>query len=341
MSAGSISRAPVDPRDFKSVLVVKPSSLGDIVHTLPAARLIKRAHPHLKLSWIANTEWTPLIEGCPFVDEVIPFPRKTFSGVGGALRSLAWAAKWNRTEREVPELVLDFQGLLRSGSISFARGADVVLGLSDSREGAAAFFDRIVPVDARAHAVRRNLEMVRALGIEFTDADIAFDLPAGAAPAGFDAQTPFVLLHPFSRGKGKALEPSVLQTLCDCLGGVRLVIVGMGGPESAPRGPRITDLTDATTLPELIWLMRRAKACVSVDSGPMHIAAAVNDRTLGIHTWTDPRKVGPFDPRAWILKGGRIARCADFSEEECLGDVGLTEGDARRLADFVLGTMLA
>lgn len=334
-------RPPVDLRDFNSVLVVKPSSLGDIVHTLPAARLIKQAHPHLKLRWIANTEWMPLIEGCPFVDEVIPFPRKTFRGVSGALRSLAWAAKWNRTRREVPELVLDFQGLLRSGTISFARGADLVLGMSDAREGASAFFDHTVAVDAQAHAVRRYLEMVRALGIEFADGDIRFELPEGTAPAGFDEQTPFVLLHPFSRGKGKALEPQVLQTLCDCLGGVRLVIVGVCEPGSAPRGTRITDLTNATSLPELIWLMRRTKACVSVDSGPMHIAAAVNDRTLGIHTWTDPRKVGPFNPRSWILKGGRIAHCADFTEEECLKEAVVTEGDARRLADFVLGSMLA
>lgn len=334
-------RPPVDLRDFKSVLVVKPSSLGDIVHTLPSARLIKQAHPHLKLRWIANTEWMPLIEGCPFVDEVIPFPRKSFRGVGGALRSLAWAANWNRSEREVPELVLDFQGLLRSGTISFARGADAVLGMSDAREGATSFFDHVVPVDAHAHAVRRYLEMVRALGIDFSDSGIVFSLPEGGAPAGFDAQTPFVLLHPFSRGKGKALEPQVLQTLCDCLGSVRLVIVGISRPDSAPRSPRITDLANATTLPELIWLMRRAKACISVDSGPMHIASAVNDRTLGIHTWTDPRKVGPFNPKAWILKGGRIAHCAEFSEEECLRDAPVTEGDARRLADFVLGTMLA
>lgn len=337
----SASPPPVDLRDFKSVLVVKPSSLGDIVHTLPAARLIKRAHPHLKLRWIANSEWTPLIDGCPFVDEVIAFPRKEFRGVAGGLRSLAWAAQWNRTARETPEIVLDFQGLLRSGSISFTRGSDWIVGMSDAREGAAGFFDQVVPVDPLAHAVDRYLEIVRALGIEFGADDVVFDLPEGAAPSDFDATQSFALLHPYSRGEGKALDPSVLQTLCDGLTSVRVVIVGVADLAPVVRGAHVIDLTNRTTLPELIWLMRHARACVSVDSGPMHIAAAVNDRTLGIHTWTDPRKVGPYNSRAWVWKASRIAHRTDFSDAECMAEARVLEPEASRIADFVIGTMMA
>lgn len=337
----SASPPPVDLRDFKSVLIVKPSSLGDIVHTLPAVRLIKRAHPHLKLRWIANSEWTPLIDGCPFVDEVISFPRKEFRGLAGGLRSLAWAARWNRAARETPEIVLDFQGLLRSALISFTRGADWIVGMSDAREGASSFFDHGVPVDAQAHAVDRYLEMVRALGIDFAEKDIVFDLPEGTAPTGFDAAQPFVLLHPYARGTGKALEPAVLQTLCDCLTSTRVVIVGVTDAASVVRGGHVIDVANRTSLPELVWLMRRARACVSVDSGPMHIAAAVNGRTLGIHTWTDPRKVGPYNASAWIWKATRIAHRSEFSEPECLKDARVTEPDARRIADFVLGTLMA
>ena len=102
----------------------------------------------------------------------------------------------------------------------------------------------------------------------------------------------------------------------------------------------MVDLTGRTTLPELIWLMRRARACVSVDSGPMHIAAAVNDRTLGLHTWTDPRKVGPYNASAWVWKAARIAHRGEFSEEECMKDAHVAEPDARRIADFVLGTLM-
>ena len=335
------SPSPVDPRDFKSVLIVKPSSLGDIVHTLPAARLIKRAHPHLKLRWIANNEWTPLIDGCPFVDEVIEFPRRQFRGAVGVLKSLGWAAGWNRAARETPEIVLDFQGLFRSGWISFARGSDWIMGMSDAREGASRFYDQVVAVDSVAHAVDRYLEMVKALGITFGEADVVFDLPQGSPPAGFDATQPFLLLHPCSRGVGKALDSAALQTLCDCLTSVHIVIVGLAEPASVVSGAHVVNLVNRTTLPELIWLMRRARACVSVDSGPMHIAAAVNQRTLGIHTWTDPRKVGPYSADSWVWKATRIAHRGEFTDEECLKEAQVSEPDARRISDFVLGTLMA
>jgi ADP-heptose:LPS heptosyltransferase len=75
------------------------------------------------------------------------------------------------------------------------------------------------------------------------------------------------------------------------------------------------NLLNRTTLPELCWLLRHARFTVSVDSGPMHIAAAVSANLLSIHTWSDPRKVGPFNshaPGAWIWKDGKIGRMADF-----------------------------
>jgi ADP-heptose:LPS heptosyltransferase len=335
----AVSSVPVDLRDFRSALIVKSSSLGDIVHTLPAARLIKQAHPHLRLRWLANTEWTPLLDGCPFVDEVVAFPRKEFRGLGGAARFAKWSGSWNRMPRETPEIVLDFQGLLRSGMISFARGSDVIVGLSNSREGAAGFHDHIVDVTAHDHAVDGNLEMARALGIQVDTEEVKFTLPEGRAPEGFDPLVPFIVLHPFSRGAGKSLSPAVLHTLGECLSGARLVVVGVSQDTAAIPGSQVTDLTNGTTLPELIWLMRRAQACVSVDSGPMHIAAAVNRRTLGIHHWTDPRKVGPYPPAAWVWKSGRIAHRADFSPEECAGQAITQVADARRLADFILGTL--
>lgn len=331
----------VDLRDFKSALIVKPSSLGDIVHALPAVRFIRQAHPHLKLRWIANREWTPLIEGCPLVDEVISFPRNDFRGIAGGLRWLAWAASWNRAPRETPEIVLDFQGLLRSALISYARGSNWIAGMSDAREGAARFFDQVVDVDPRAHAVDRCLDLVRVLGVGTPREGVAFDLAGGSAPEGFDDSAPFVLLHPWSRGVDKSLSPGVLRTLCECLGGVRVVVVGVSTEAALAPGPRVTDLTNRTSLLELVWLMRRARACVSVDSGPMHIAAAVNDRTLGIHTWSDPRRVGPYNPGAWVWKAGRVAHGREFADGECTKDSRVAEADARRIADFVLGTLMS
>lgn len=323
-----------DLAHYRSVLVVKPSSLGDIVHTLPAVDAIKRAHPHLSIRWLANTEWNSLIEGSPVVDEVVPFPRKSFRGLLGSLRFLSWiSAQWKYRPHPEPEIVLDFQGLLRSGLIARFSGSRPVVGMSDSREGARFFHDHIIPVDAGAHALERYLEIPRAFGIP-VDAPHT-PLPEGSMPAGWPERGDEIVVHPWSRGKGKSLEPAVLDALCAALAPHPVVLVGMKAGAPAPQGPHITDLSERTTLPELVWLLRRARAVVSVDSGPMHISAAVNDRTLGIHTWSDPRQVGPHNPRARVWKAGRIAHRADFTPTECASQRAPGVEDASALAEFI------
>lgn len=354
MTAGE--RLPVDLAAFRSALIVKPSSLGDIVHTLPAVRLLKLAHPDLLIRWIANTEWAPILRGSPFVDEVIPFPRNSFRGLRGLWRFARWAAGRNRDERQAPEIVLDFQGLLRSGIVSFARGADCVVGLSNSREGASKFCDHIVALEASAHAVDQNLAMIRALGVRFSPEDVQFPLPDGepfdfasrtgaagdtehSAP-GISLPPRFLLLHPWSRGEGKSLSFAVLQAFCDSARELPVIIVGRHTSPPAITGAHVMDLTNKTSLAQLLSVMRRAAACISVDSGPMHIAAAVNPRTLGIHTWSDPRKVGPYPASAWVWKAGRIAHRSELAPGECLLATAVTEADARAMADFVLRVML-
>ena len=323
-------------RDFRSALIVKPSSLGDIVHTLPAVKALRKAHPHLKIRWLANTEWMPILQGSPLIDEVIPFPRKTFRGLAGLLRFWNWRRTWMCLPREEPEIVLDFQGLLRSGLSSSWRGSECVIGLSDAREGAHWFYNHTVSVNAGAHAVDRYLELPRALGIKIDPQDITFELTPGTSPAGwFESLPNFIALHPWSRGEGKSLSNSALQVLCDALAPRPVVLVGMTDDTTRPTGSHINDWSHRTTLPELIWVMRQVKFCISVDSGPMHIAAAVNLRTLGIHTWSDPRKVGPYPSGVHVWKAGRIAKRGEFTAEECLRDVSVTDQDARSIGEWV------
>ncbi len=320
-------------KEFASVLIVKPSSLGDIVHTLPAVHALKAAHPHLKLRWVAKPEWLPLIDSSPDVDEALSFPQKEFRGLRGAARALKWGIHWNTAPRDVPELVLDFQGLLRSGMICAARGSRPIVGLSDAREGALRFYDQVIPVDAHAHAVDRYLSLVRALNVPVDG--VEFPLSAGV-PVDQALPEGFLLLHPHSRGAGKSLGANELQVICDCLTTLPVVIVGVSPQAPVVRGAHVIDLTNQTTLLELIWIMRRARQIISVDSGPMHIAAAVNDNTLGIHTWSDPRKVGPYNPKALVWKAGRIGHRGEFHDDECAQSASFGEGDARRLANYFL-----
>lgn len=321
---------------YASALIVKPSSLGDIVHTLPAVAAIKTSFPSLALRWVANSEWVPLLAGCPLLDEVIPFPRKTMRGLRGPLAFWRWCRALRAARPAGAEMILDFQGLLRSALIARGRGSHPIVGLSDAREGAPRFYQRTVEVDAGAHAVDRYLTLADAVGAAVPSAeDVTFPLPNGSRPLGWPDGASPIVIHPTSRGEGKSLDTPVLQALCDALSPLPVVLVGVADRPLGIQGAHVTDLMNRTRLDELIWVMREAKFCISVDSGPMHIAAAVNDATLGLHTWSDPRRVGPYNPRAWVWKDGRIDHRTGFRLEECLSARTIQISDVADIAAFV------
>lgn len=198
--------------------------------------------------------------------------------------------------------MLDFQGLLRSALISkLCRGkSGRIIGLSDAREGARYFYDEVVDVSAHRHAVDRYLALLGPLGIE-RPAQLSWPLPEGSAPASFSADVPFVVLHPFSRGKDKSLTVERVGEFCRAIAPMRVVLLGRTD-EHVPPLENVTALLNRTTIPELIWVLRRASYVVSVDSGPMHIAAALKKPLVAIHTWSDAREVGPYESDAWIWK---------------------------------------
>ena len=296
----------------RSILVIKPSSLGDVVHTLPAVACVKRKWPQARISWLVNPEWAPLLAGNPHLDQVIEFPRKRVGGAIGWTRFPSWIRSVRAQTQ--PDLVLDFQGLFRSALIGRWVGG-TVWGTSDSREGARWLHHRVVRVPPRSesvHAVSRGLALVEALGCERPER-MEWPLPAGSAPVGFSLPSDYILLHPFSRGAGKSLELEEVIAFCKALAPRPVVIAGRG-EVAIPPADNVIDVLNRTTLSELCWLIRNAAFTVSVDSGPMHIAAAITDRLLAIHTWSDPQKVGPYEPNAWVWKDGKAGRMSAFPE---------------------------
>jgi heptosyltransferase I len=291
----------------KSILVIKPSSLGDIVHTLPAVALIRDAHPAAQITWVINPEYTPLLRGNPDVNHIHVFPRGELGGLGASRSLMPWLKE---TRKLKPDLALDFQGLLRSALIAKLSGAKEICGMSDGREGSRLFYHRIAKVNRREHAVERYLKLA-----EIADAKIGESLrcplPTGDPLPRFDEYPPFILLHPFARGEGKSLSNTVIEAFCHAFAPTRVVIVGKSD-RKIDILENCVGLTNQTSLLQLIRLIRVARFIVSVDSGPMHIAAAVTDRLLSIHTWTDPRRVGPYNPDAWIWKHGKILRVSEL-----------------------------
>ncbi|HME88367.1 MAG TPA: glycosyltransferase family 9 protein [Chthoniobacterales bacterium] len=292
---------------MNSILVIKPSSLGDIVHTLPAVAAIREAHPRAIITWVMNPEFTPLLRGNHDVNHIHVFPRRDFSGLGAPVRFGPWLKE---TRKLKPDLALDFQGLLRSAFIARASGAKQVYGMSDGREGSRFFYHHTAKVNKREHAVERYLKLAELAGARIGN-DLRCPLPTGDTLPRFDEYPPFILLHPFARGRGKSLANKVIEEICTAFAPTRVVVVGKAN-RAFDIAENCVELTNQTSLLQLIRLIRVARFIISVDSGPMHIAAAVNDRLLSIHTRTNPRRVGPYNPDAWIWKHGSIVRVSEL-----------------------------
>jgi heptosyltransferase-1 len=305
-----LRKLDIDLAALDSILIVKPSSLGDIVHTLPLLSLLRHHAPKAKITWLVNSVWAPLLQEHPFLDEIVEYPRQKFRGIAAPFRFRRWA----RLQRDLrPDLAIDVQGLLRSAIATRACRPRQIVGYSDAREGANFLHHQVIDVDLKRspHAVDRYLTFFQAFGLEIPE-NPDFPLPDGEP---IDQQLPadFVLLHPFSRGKGKSLTNSQVQEFCRSLGDQPVVLVGKTETEDARLDlpANAVDLLNLTSLAQLIWILRRAAFVVSVDSGPMHLAAAVTGRLLSIHTWTDPLKVGPYRPEAWVWKSNEIRTIGD------------------------------
>jgi len=269
--------------------------------------LLREAYPGAEITWLINPGFAPLLRGNPDVNHVYFFPRGEFQGIGVPKSLLPWLKKTGKIR---PDLALDFQGLLRSALIAKISGAKEIYGMSDARGGSRWFYDRIAKVNRRGHAVNRYLKLAECAGATIGEW-LRCPLPTGDPLPRFDEYPPFVLLHPFARVEGEALSNAVIEEFGRALAPTRFVLVGQSRRNiEAPEN--CVDLTNETSLLQLIRLIRVARFVMSVDSGPMHIAAAVTSNLLSIHTWTDPYRVGPYNPNAWIWKNGQLLRVSEF-----------------------------
>lgn len=326
----SIVSSPACERSGRSLLLIKPGSMGDVIHTLPVASAIHRAWPDVDLTWVLDPRWAPLLEGNPAVSNIHFFPRQEFRGVAGWCRALGWYSSLGKLK---PDFVVDLQGLLRSALISkFCRGKEV-MGLSDAREGARLFYKKCIRTVPGEHSVRRYLRCLPLLGIP-EPGTCEFFLPPGNVSS---LPEDYIVLHPFARGAGKSMDSGVICGFVkefQSRSKKKVVVAGVGDMK-APLPADAINLVGKTSLSELIGILRGARFVVSVDSGPMHLAAAIGVPLLGIHTWSDPRLVGPYREDAWIWQGGGIRR-QDFKKPP-LPESNLTGEAVTEIAGFVAG----
>lgn len=314
---------------LKTLLIIKPGSFGDVIHALPCAAALKDYFPKVKITWLVDARWQQLVADNPVIDRTVVFPRQGFRGMFGKIRSVPWALRLRRIR---PEVALDLQGLLRSALMARLSHARRVVGMSDAREGAGWFYHEAAPVDEDEHAVRRYLRTLERFGIPKIDKPV-FPLPPGAPVKTRLPNQRWIVLHPFARGEGKSLTPEQVVEFCHSARPLTVVVAGVGALRQALPDNAV-NLLNQTTIQQMIWLLRAAEFVVSVDSGPMHVAAALTSRMLSIHTWSDPRLVGPFNDEAWIWQGGEIRR-QELDAPSLPAPRSPRIGDLTQIAEFV------
>src|SRR5947209_1189936 len=157
---------PLSDYPARRIALIKPSALGDIIHSLPVLTALRHRYPDAHISWVVNRGYAPLLEGHPDLNEVLPFDRKlSRAGLLGRLNNYGRFVGALRERRF--DLVIDLQGLFRSGLMALASGAPRRVGLSTAREGARWFYTDVVRVaDFNAvHAVERCWLIAEAFGV--------------------------------------------------------------------------------------------------------------------------------------------------------------------------------
>ncbi|HTS74610.1 MAG TPA: glycosyltransferase family 9 protein [Bryobacteraceae bacterium] len=271
------------------ILAVRLGAMGDVLHALPAVASLKHSFPHSHLTWVLRSRWAPLLAGNPFVDEIVTLDRDP--------RAVLDALKKLRAQRF--DFAVDFQGLVQSAVVAAASRANRITGFHRSQawESLAALFYSNGVITHSAHIVDRNMELAAAAGASAMLR--VFPLPAGR-PEGTLPEGKFVLASPLA-GWGSKQWP--LEMYAQVAGMLDVSLVVNGPPDSEAALRRIAGAhVHLSGLDGLIDATRRAHAVIGVDSGPMHLAAALSKPGVAIFGPTDPARNGPYGGSLRVLR---------------------------------------
>lgn len=266
--------------------------MGDIIHTLPAVASLKHSIPYSRITWAVEPKWTPLLDGNPYVERVLAVDRRTVGGVRAAWRELRGGRF---------DFAVDFQGLTKSALVAAAAWPDRVYGFESPREAPAAWFYSTRVATGSAHVVDRNLDLAAAAGASSLVS--SFSIPAGREE-GRLPEGGFVLACPMAGWGGKQWplgNYSALGAMLTRETGLNLVLNGTRALEAEHT------LAHASGLAGLIGATRRATAVVGLDSGPLHLAAALGKPGVAIFGPTDPARNGPYKSGMRVLRAPAAA----------------------------------
>ncbi len=288
------------------ILILKPSSLGDVIQALPVLRLLKKHFPASEIYWWIDSNLLPLVEEDPDLAGVFVFHRKRW------VSPLAW----NEMLRSIFEMrrkkfdwVIDLQGLARSGAFAWLANGTLTVGVEDSREGASGFYDIAVPRPSPGtHAVDWYLAVLKSLGVP-TESKFPWLAPHLKTQRAIQekwkaGESKWIAINPGARWTNKRWPPEYFAALVQRLAAQNLLtrFVILGGKTDEALGKIVTrseperclDLTGKTSLMEMIEWVRLSEFIVTNDTGPMHVAAALGKPVVAIFGPTNPQRTGAY-----------------------------------------------
>ena len=323
---------PIASREkVERLLIVRLSAMGDVIHTLPAVHLLRQAFPQTHIGWLIEERWAELLcatgaarrggrsVGRPLVDEIHTVNLKAW---GESLLSISTvqsiATVWNDVRAAHYDVAVDLQGALRSAVLARLSGARIVYGAAEPRESPAGLWYTRKAVTRGRHIVEQNLSVAKTLAerpVEFSPSDISSDLPRDSrAEALIDQRLMelgirnFVILNPGAGWGAKRWPASCYGEVARKLAtqGLRSILnYGPGEEElvrEAAAASNGTAQAMACSITELIALTRRAQMFVGGDTGPLHLAAALQVPVVAIYGPTDPARNGPYRTRSIVLR---------------------------------------
>ncbi len=288
------------------ILILKPSSLGDVVQALPVLRLLKQHYSQSEIYWWIEVRSASLLEGDPDLAGIFRFDRER------------WATPWHWHDiwhsirdlrKQRFDLILDLQALARSATVGWLAAGGSLVGLHDWRELAAGYYDISVPRPSReTHAADWYLEVVRAIGVpvhhDFDWMPRRENIAAEIEARWHLKDAPTIALLPGARWENKRWPAQHFAELVRLLRlrqpALRFAILG-GASDSKLAQTIVTaapdacrDLTGRTSLPEMVEVIRKCDAVVTNDTGPMHVAAALRKPVIALFGPTHPARTGPY-----------------------------------------------
>jgi lipopolysaccharide heptosyltransferase I len=317
-----------------NTLIVRLGALGDIVHTVPAAAALRRAYPDARLDWVVDARHAGFARLVTVVDRIIPLEKPTFS---------AWVDLVRQLRPGRYDAALDFQGLMKSAVLARASGARRVIGFSVwhlREKGARPFYSEVDTEERSLHVIQKNLSLLSTLGVQTTEVEFPLARTGSAARDAVRREAGdhgFALINPGAAWPNKrwpAARFGEVAAFVREIRGLRPYVL-WGGDEQG-LAQQVVDassgaarLAPPTTTADLVELSRDAALLVSGDTGPLHIAAAVNTPIVAVFGPTDPTRNGPWSPDDIVVS--RHPGCGCHYQRRCqeaawcLDDVSVAE----------------